>query len=442
MPFCSSIGTIYGMGQPKFLSIKNFYTLKANDLVRIVRPKSEVWEPVARLWLTSPKRNQWKDADYFGPNDPAPEGYLNLYHGLAIQPKKGTWDKLAGFLLNIICDRDDKAYDYLIKLIWWKVQNPTIRTEIALILLGLPGIGKGTFAYIFELIFGSLYVHFTEPDQISNQYNTLLMGRVVAFYDEVVYGHDPRIKTKLRGYITEESLTMEPKFVSPFQIRNMLFNIFASNEIAAAPLDANDRRAVVLEPSRDKKINLDYFADLKDAMRSGEVAAFVHDALAADLTEFAKVRRKTITTVAKAKLALVTGNDAETFFYHLLERQRLPGFVQSVDAIKGEEKPGTKMGLWLTETVHFRRAALYEAYMEYAQREHRARKWVNSDEFWGVITRIVPADEMKGGSVHVRGKKQMWLTTFPSRIRARDLWEKHSQGPVDWQEVEEDDRPL
>jgi hypothetical protein len=209
-------------GATRMLAIKDFRTLLENDRIEVLSGNGLTLVPASKLWLASKRRNQWRDADYFGPNEPVPKRFLNLYRGLAVTPKPGSWDKLRRFLKEIVCAGSQTAYDYLVDLMRWKVQNPTKPTEIALVLLGKPGVGKGTFAYIFRLIFGGEhFIHFTDPVQAQNKFNTLLMGRFVAFYDESFYGHDPRIKQKLKGYITEPVITIEQKYATPFQTRNI-----------------------------------------------------------------------------------------------------------------------------------------------------------------------------------------------------------------------------
>jgi hypothetical protein len=206
--------------------------------------------PLADLWIRSPSRLVYENADYFDRDQDAPAGWLNLFGGFATTSKAGSWDKTEWFLQNIVCNKNTKSYPYLRDLIFWKIQHPTGNPEIAIALLGNEGYGKGTFAYIFELMFGlAYYLHLQDASQANARFNILLSGKMVVYYDETFFGHDARIKQKLKGLVTEHTLTIEGKFVNPYQIRNTALRIYAGNDVALLPIDTTDRRDLVLELS-------------------------------------------------------------------------------------------------------------------------------------------------------------------------------------------------
>ena len=414
-------------GRTRTVSIKQFHFIEAPHRIEMRTARSKVSKPPSVLWFNSRKRREYIDADYYGPNETVPRGHLNLYHGFACMSEKGEWPRLREFLREIVCAGDPLVYDYVLRLIQWKIKNPTKNPEVGLLLLGEVGLGKGTFAYLFKLIFGwDHYLQFTDPAQAQNKYNTLIAGRFVIFYDETFYGHDPRIKQKIKGEITEPTITIEPKFVSPFQMRNTALRLFASNEVAALPIDANDRRLVVLAFANLHQEDHVYFAALRKAMEGGEVAAFVHDALAADLTAFEKVRRSPVATKAKAVLAQITGNEVQAFLYRTLRSDYLPGIIQS------ETTKQNRRDIWLAEAVYIDGYEMYNSYIVYMGREHQARKPMSQFQFWHEIRRVIPSREIRSVSVWVRGKSQERLRRFPSRATARAAWDKYAKRPVDW----------
>jgi hypothetical protein len=419
---------IGGDGQrTRTLSIKQFHNVLAPYRLEIKTKRGWETKPLSALWFASRQRRQFIDADYFGPNETVPRGHLNLYHGPATMPVKGSWLKLEWFLRNIVCGGDDPVYDYVLKLIQWKIQNPTKNPEVGLLLMGPRGVGKGTFAKFLRLIFGpDHFLQFNDSDQAQNKYNTIIQGRFVLFYDETIYGHDPKIKQKIKGQITEPMQIIEPKFVSPYPMKNIALRVFASDQVAAVPIDADDRRLVVLGLSTLKQEDHVYFRKLRAAMDGGEVAAFIHDALAADLTAFEKVRRMPVATKAKAILAQTTGNEVAAFLFRLLRRGYLPGVQLKEDRSPVQDRT------WFKEAVLINRSEVYYQYIDYMIREHSARKPVSQFQFWQEIGRIITGkDEMKGVN-HWSGGSQMWLRRFPSREVARAYWEKYEKRKVEW----------
>jgi hypothetical protein len=195
----------------RMLSMKAMLNLHSNDLVNVGTAKEPDWRTAFDLWMRSELRREYNDAGYY-PVGSEPAGVLNLFRGLAVEPRAGRWDTLYDFLANVICDGDDKAYEFLSNLIFWKIQNPTRLPEIAILLIGVPGSGRDTFAYILNRIFGDRhYKQFTDSTRVGAKFNILLEGRVVVFYDETFFGHDPRIKQILKGEITEPWRIIEPR---------------------------------------------------------------------------------------------------------------------------------------------------------------------------------------------------------------------------------------
>ena len=409
------------------IPIRHFQTLLANDRIEIRVKKEVKLISTSDIWLESPDRRQVVNADYFGPDEPVPSGWFNLYRGLAIQAKPGDWSRIEWFLSKIICNNEQRAYDYLLKLIQWKIQHPTKRTEVAVALIGDFGIGKGVFAGMLGSIFGEHYLQLTDSNQAFNQYNTLAAGRFIVFYDEVLFGHDPRVKQKIKGRITESTITIEPKFVNPYQMKNCGLYIFGANEVAALPIDVSDRRVFALEPSNEKRRDMVYFSDLIETVFPAELPAFVHDALATNLRGFEKVRREPVATEAKSQLALVTGNPVEEFVYwEILMKLKFPGFIRTV-------APLAEKSDWTQGPIHIDREVTYDRYRDWSGRNRPAQKSVSFSEFWARMARFIPKQELATKPTkRPNSKKTERLHQFPSRTEVRKIWATYTKQECDW----------
>jgi hypothetical protein len=166
-------------------------------------------------------------------------------------------------------------------------------------------------------------------------------------------------------------------------------------------------------------------------MRGGEVAAMMYEALNTDLSEFEKVRRRPVMTKAKAKLALITGNEARTFLFHLLEAETWPGFLQSAD------KTNIDPRCWKDKPIHFDDGAVYGSYLKYMEREHKRKTPVSTVQFWAEVDRVFGVGTITSLQSWVvfipnerKGRKQT-VNRLPSRTELRAIWEKRA-GFAEW----------
>jgi hypothetical protein len=365
-----------------------------------------------------------------------PDGHLNLWNGFAIEAREGKWPSIEWFLLNIACAGDKGVYDRLVKAIAWKLQNPTLAPEVAIVMLGPQGTGKGTFAHMFASTFGRAhYLQITDETQVTTTHNPYLLGRFVMFFDEVFFGHNPKVKGKIKGMITEPTLLINPKWVNPFPVRNGLLCLYASNETAALPIDIDSRRDTVLRFSTQKKDDKAYFIKLRKAMNEGEMSAFLHACQQMDLADYEDERRKPILTAARNELALITSNPAHDFLFKLLEGDSLPGFIQPNDKVNDKKEKSTA---WLNDDIWVDWDLLHGDYRDFVEKQHRAKTPMSGRELRTVFrTVLMTYDDavvrLKSTTVYVRSiKDNKRLHLFPSRPIARVRWENYTKSKVDW----------
>jgi hypothetical protein len=316
-------GTVRGLLKP--LKVAAFHLLHANKTITIEVDGKIKRVARSKLWLISRQRREYTTVDDY-PIGTEPHGALNLWKGLAVAPRPGKWPTIEEFFRDVICAGALPDYAYLLDLLNWKIQNPTVNPEVAISLQGLQGFGKNTFGLFLQIIFGlKRYRLFGRPTDLATRFNAAAEGKLVLFFDEAVFAHDPKIRGQIKSEITEPWFTIEPKFIDAYEVRNRALRIFASNDAAPIAVDLDDRRVFVLEVADIHANDAAYFKALREAFDGEEMAAFVHDALKADLTVFETTRRNPPKTKAKADLADKTARPEQEFLRALLERGKPPG---------------------------------------------------------------------------------------------------------------------
>ena len=106
-----------------------------------------------------------------------------MWVGPTITPKKGEWSLIKMFLLEIICNGDQEAYEYLIRYIAHALQKPSEKPVVMIILLGGQGIGKGTLGRIFQRIWSATYIQVNNISLVTGSFNASLERAYIVFMD-------------------------------------------------------------------------------------------------------------------------------------------------------------------------------------------------------------------------------------------------------------------
>jgi hypothetical protein len=131
------------------------------------------------------------------------------------------------------------------------------------------------FATNFGGIIGPHFRHLTHQEQLTRSFNAHLKDALLVFADEACYPGDKASVGRLKGMITEPTLTIEPKGVDAFQIANHINLIMATNEAWAIPAEMDSRRFLVLEVGPSRQNDRAYFAALQAQMDNGGRAAWM-----------------------------------------------------------------------------------------------------------------------------------------------------------------------
>jgi hypothetical protein len=184
----------------------------------------------------------------------------------------------------VICAGHEGHYRWLLGWLAYCVQNPGRRAEVAVVLRGRKGVGKGLFALMLTRVFLNHSLHITNPRHLVGNFNAHLVDALFLFLDEAYWAGDKQGEGTLKALITERTLMIEPKGVDPFQVPNRLKIVIASNADWVVPATADERRYFVLDVSDRRQGDREYFAELNAAIEGDELAALLHDLLGLDLS--------------------------------------------------------------------------------------------------------------------------------------------------------------
>lgn len=244
-------------------------------------------KPVSDVWLRHPKRRQYVQGVTFDPTTTAPiPGVLNLWEGFAVAPAPGDWSLLRAHIEDVICDGDDVRFMYLFGWMARMFQNPAEQGEVAVVMKGGEGTGKGTLAKVLMRLVGHHGLAIANGKHLVGNFNAHLRDVIFLFADEALFAGDRAHVGALKSLITEPYLTIEAKHQNAIQAPNFLHVMMASNEAWVVPASQDARRFFVLEVSEKVKGDHNYFARIWAQMEAGGFAAMLHDLLAMDLTTF------------------------------------------------------------------------------------------------------------------------------------------------------------
>jgi hypothetical protein len=233
------------------------------------------------LWSMSPRRREYDRVVFCPPPRQCHEKTeYNLWRGFAVKPDvlPRPEERCSVFLdhaRRVICNGVDSYYDYLIDLLALTVQEPGYPSEIAVVLRGHEGTGKGVFIRYFGDLFGSHYIQVDKPEHITGKFNQHLSGKVVVFADEAIWAGDKRDVGPLKRLITEDTLTIERKGIDATKEANCVHLFMATNEKWSTPAGFHSRRFFVLDVNNEHRQNAKYFAPLYAEQKAGGPAALL-----------------------------------------------------------------------------------------------------------------------------------------------------------------------
>ncbi len=270
------------------ITFEDLRKLHLNRRIRIPHGNGNTaLKPVADVWLNHPDRRQFIGGVIFDPSGRhVRPDMLNLWQGFAVEPRPGSWARLQEHILKIVCAGDTNLCDWLMGWMARLVQYPSEQGEVAVVMRGIEGCGKGTLAKALLHILGQHGMAISNAKHLTGNFNGHLRDTVLLFADEAFFAGDRAHVGVLKALITEPTLTIEAKYANAVQMPNFVHLMMASNEEWVIPAGPEARRFLVLDVLPARAEDTAYFAAIWGEMKNGGYEAMLHDLLAYDLTFF------------------------------------------------------------------------------------------------------------------------------------------------------------
>lgn len=212
---------------------------------------------------------------------------FNTFNGFPIQPASaGDWSLLRNHIRhNLIAgngatpEEDEQLFSYFMTWHADIFRNAGNKKGSSIAILGEQGVGKSKFYDWYRVGLGDYAIKVASKKHLVGSFNAHLDSKLLVVAEEAFWSGDKEAASVLKDFITSETYTVERKGVDAAERRNLIRTAFVTNSDWAIPTDdnADARRFLVLRAGAAQKQNGAYFAAIDEQMRSGGLAAMVHE---------------------------------------------------------------------------------------------------------------------------------------------------------------------
>jgi len=376
--------------------------------------------PLGKWWLEHEKRRQFEKIT-FAPGRETADAY-NMWRGFAFEPVPG--DKHLPLLDHIrenVCASDEKAYGYVLDWMARTVQMPDQPGQTAIVLRGDQGVGKGFLARTFGKLFGRHFVHVSNAQHLTGNFNAHLRDCVVLFADEAFFAGDKRHASVLKTLVTEPSIMVEPKGVDTEMAANCLHVLMASNEEWVVPAGFKERRFCVLDVGERHRQDGAYFGRIADSLRAGGYAHLLHFLLSRDISRYNVQDLPQTEALRDQKMHSL--DPVQAWWFNKLENGKL--------LIEHDE---WKQNVLVEELI--------ADHLEYVRQWGLGNRRSSATRLGQFLRRACPEGGLKkwqSRDAAVLGDKMIqrpYYYAFPDLATLRRHWDEHFGGPYTWPTIE------
>lgn len=298
----------YGLGGKVLFDAVERRLVHRDDVMNLIPGRS--WD----LIKSHPRWRVARDTEIgFDPTEKDPAIRCNLFGGWPTEPKAGKCEKLLT-LLEYLCSNEAngyEVYEWILKWLAYPIQHRGAKMQSTIVVHGPQGTGKSRFFEAYGKIFGP-YSRVLGQEALEDKFNAdWAEKKLFILADEVLARQDMyHIKNRLKGFITGDTIRVNPKGVAAHTEKNQMNIVFLSNERQPLALENDDRRHLVIWVP--PKLDESFFTEVNQEIDAGGIEALHQYLLDLDLGEF-KPWTKPPMTKAKGDLVELGRSSEERF---------------------------------------------------------------------------------------------------------------------------------
>ena len=188
-------------------------------------------------------------------------------------------------LLFELCGAEQEFYNYFYNFLAHLIQRPNERIPICFIFKSKQGVGKNVMLDVIGSIIGKAhYITSSNPKDFFGDYAEGFYRKILVNINECEGKDTFDYEGKIKSFITENSITLNPKFVRQTTISNYARLIIFTNKPNPIPIDvrSKDRRFCVAQSTDkylDKKYGTTFWEKLIKHFQNPKFIACIYDDL-------------------------------------------------------------------------------------------------------------------------------------------------------------------
>lgn len=239
------------------------------------------------VWLEDPDRAKYERIDFIPDLDLCPSYVFNLFKGFNAEKFKPEFeiskeeiDILIEPILKHIGYLTGGHIDYFTKWLANIVQNPTRKSEVAILLRDEGGLlteGGGTgknllMEWFGNEIIGEDYFYVVGDNrEVYGTFNSQFEGKLFVMIEEASSKENHSNHDILKSKITSKRQNVNKKCVAQYVVRDFINYLFCSNNRNSLPIKQGNRRMAVMDTDCSMRGNTDYFTNLANKMNEPKV---------------------------------------------------------------------------------------------------------------------------------------------------------------------------